>query len=127
MVEQAAVNRWVACSTHALGAMQIGGKDVTVSIGAHVDTALVCQTIATFWPDGVVQVLPDIQGLEEYFIFKTDADRQSWDNNGLTEDNKDTLIHVLHNHLAQQITFVVLEEASSQTSWIVAQVIKQLV
>lgn len=106
--------------------MQIGGDDITVSVGVQVNKDLICQIVGTFWQDGVFQDLPDIQGLEEYFFFKTEADRQSWDEHGLTDENKDTLIHVLHDRPGQQMTFVVFEGANSETRSIVDQVIKQI-
>lgn len=106
--------------------MQITGKDITVSVGTHVNRDLISQIILALWPEGVIEELPDIHGLEEYFFFKTDKDRQSWDDHGLTEDNGDTMIHVLHDRAGPQVTFVVLETAGSGTQDVVDQVIKQI-
>jgi hypothetical protein len=92
--------------------MEIHGKDCTVAItDSPAVRDFVARTIKANWPDCVLQ-----QDGNDYFFHKNAESVKSWDEEGWSETNRDTMIYVIHGK--KSLTLVVDENPSSQTAYI---------
>lgn len=116
--------------------MEIGGNDIILQVRW---TPAVRELVETYfrsvWPNlvrepdqlplGRLLVFPDL-GSFGLFYFQDPESQRSWDQDGLTEDNHDTMIYVLGDLTEEETTFVVSHEPGARTLEMVATVGKLL-
>jgi hypothetical protein len=101
----------------------IGGVDATLpGSGAPGEGEFVVLFLKQVWPDLVVQdasadeaVLPadpTIAGMAEFFVYRSRAAFESWAKEGASEENSDTMIHVI---LGPESTTFVADRVGAET------------
>lgn len=98
----------------------IGGYDIILQLAEpHSPLYLsgaICSLVSKTWPEFMVE--PDIDS-EDIFLYKNMAARESWDKNGLTEENESDMLYVLYNDDRIQFTIVVGDKHKGDVAKIV--------
>jgi hypothetical protein len=107
--------------------MTIGGTDVILAAPrATFDTRRILEVVQQEWPTAVFEdaesdrtspvrdlvAAPDVPDSREFFLYQDEASARSWDEEGLTSANANTMIHVLIRDIPTssddvELTFVV--------------------
>jgi hypothetical protein len=106
----------------------IGGADIVVAgVGATGEGPFIVSLLGESWRDLVVQdasadhaVAPSdasVAQMREFFVYRSRADFESWMQDGASDENGDTMIHVI---LGRQSTTMVTARAGSQTHGLAA-------
>ena len=68
----------------------IGGTDIYFTISNENPFEEAIEVIKSFWPDAIVE-----HEAEERFIYPNQKAKESWDRDGVTNDNDKELIHLI--------------------------------
>jgi hypothetical protein len=75
----------------------IGGDDVVLSSNLTPQEAVRSLIVAAqrMWPKSVVEYCSDREGLVEALVYQDSAAKDSWDRDGVTEENDPKMLHLL--------------------------------
>lgn len=98
--------------------MEIGGVDIIVSVDPKKSVwRVAAEVVKSFWPDAICEDHDDggepkygdaVNGgrILGFFIHENQEHMDSWDKNGLTDQNKNSMIYGLHTDGESEMTFV---------------------
>jgi len=94
--------------------MEIHGSDITINSNIPIADSLIRVLVQDHWPQMIYEIMTDRMGCIDLFLYKDEAAKNAWDEEGWSETNDETMIYVIIAKESKEISFTIDDERKNQ-------------
>lgn len=94
--------------------MDIHGSDTVINSNIPVAENLIRLLVQDHWPQMVHELMACPDGTIDLFLYKDEASRLAWDEEGWTEENDETMIYVILSKESKEVSITIDDDAKNQ-------------
>lgn len=94
--------------------MEIHGSDTLIKSSIPIADNLIRVLVQDHWPNMVYEIMTDRVGNVDLFLYKDEAAKNAWDEEGWSEINDETMIYVIFAKESKEISVTIDDDARNR-------------